>query len=132
MRELTAGRRLINGFDIAVSKCYIRTGILENFGLPIPDDIHGRPRGYPALGCRRPGLPGARTTPLCPQGHISWLTPFLLKGCTAVASPQSSLQTPRPSDSFPFGLCEVCVLFCFKALMILLLTDVCKCAVLYG
>lgn len=97
MRELTAGRCLINGFDVAISKCCIRTGILENFGLPIPDDIHVRPRGYSALGCGRPGLPEARTPSLCPQSHISWLTPLLLRGYTAVASPQSThlgLQTP--------------------------------------
>lgn len=30
---------LINGLDMSVSKCFIGTGSLENFGLPTADDI---------------------------------------------------------------------------------------------
>ena len=58
-RELAAGRSLINGFDVSVSKCCIGTDILEDFRLCTPDRILIiSPHGQAALGCGRPGTPG--------------------------------------------------------------------------
>ena len=75
-RELAAGRSLINGFDVSVSKCYIGTGILENLRLYTPDRILIiSPHSQAALGCGRPGPPGGRNSvqslgiPAAPSSH---------------------------------------------------------------
>ena len=75
-RELAAGRSLINGFDVSVSKCYIGTGILENLRLYTPDRILIiSPHSQAALGCGRPRPPGGRNSvqslgiPAAPSSH---------------------------------------------------------------
>ena len=75
-RELAAGRSLINGFDVSVSKCCMGTGILENLRLCTPDRILIiRPHGQAALGCGRPGPSGSRNSmqslgiPATPSSH---------------------------------------------------------------